>query len=387
MTIKVLHMPAVPNLPSFRALVAALAMAVAALALSGCESLTGPLSKKIDYKSVSSAPSLEIPPDLTTPQYDDRYNVTTASGIAARDATRPKSGGDIAPNANADARIMRAGNERWLVVRATPEQVWNTTRQFWIDNGFALAIEQPQFGLMETDWAENRAELPPDFLRQSIGKFADVFYSTYKRDKFRTRVERGTEPGTMEIYIAQRRMEQVPTTKIDNVSPAAFAWAVMPPNPSIEIEFLTRLMVKFGTSDLQAAQAVQVALSPAAPEKARIDKAPDGTSRLYVDDTFDRVWRRVGLGLDRVGFTVVDRDRSKGYYFVRYSDPDSTVKDTSFMSKLMFWKDTAEKPEQYRIFVADSAPPTLVTVQDPNGVPDKTVTGEKILALLKDQLK
>jgi outer membrane protein assembly factor BamC len=368
---------------------AAVLAACAVFALTGCESLTGPLSKKIDYKSVASAPSLEIPPDLTTPQYDDRYNVATASGIAARDATRPKSGGDIAPNANADARIARAGNERWLVARVTPEQAWNTTRQFWIENGFSLAIEQPQYGVMETDWAENRAELPPDFLRQSMGKIADVFYTTYKRDKFRSRIERGTEPGTVEIYISQRRMEQVPTTKIDNVSPAAFAWAVMPPNPGIEVEFLTRLMVKFGTADLQAVQMVQTALAPTAPEKARIDKAPDGSARLYVDDSFDRVWRRVGLALDRVGFTVVDRDRSKGLYFVRYSDPDSTVKDTGWLSKMMFWKkDEAEKPENYRIFVAETQqPPALVTVQDPNGAPDKSQNGEKILALLKDQLK
>jgi outer membrane protein assembly factor BamC len=386
MTTKVLQMMHVVTSRT-SALHAVLLASCAALALSGCESMTGSLGKKIDYKSVASAPSLEIPPDLTTPQYDDRYNVATASGIAARDATRPKSGGDIAPNANADARIARAGNERWLVVKATPEQAWNTARQFWIEQGFSMAIEQPQLGVMETDWAENRAELPPDFLRQSIGKFADVFYNTYKRDKFRTRVERGVEPGTVEIYVSQRRMEQVPTTKIDNVSPAAFAWAVMPPSPGIEVEFLTRLMVKFGTSDLQAAQMVQTALAPVAPEKARIDKAPDGTSRLYVDDTFDRVWRRVGLALDRVGFTVVDRDRSKGVYFVRYSDPDTTVKDTGFLSKLMFWRDTTEKPEQYRILVAESQPPALVTVQDPNGAPDKTQTGEKILSLLKDQLK
>ena len=240
---------------------AALLFACAAVVLAGCES--GSLGKKIDYKSVASAPALEIPPDLVTPQYDDRYNVATASGIAARDATRPRSGGDIAVNANADARIMRAGSERWLVVKATPEQAWNVTRQFWTEQGFALAVELPQAGIMETDWAENRAELPPDFLRDSLGKVADVFYTTYKRDKFRTRVERGVEPGTMEIYLSQRRVEQVPTVMIDKVSPAGFAWAVMPPSPGIEAEFLTRLMVKFGTTEARATEAVQAAVKPA----------------------------------------------------------------------------------------------------------------------------
>ncbi len=386
MNVKVPRMPAALVSAPARAFVIA---ACVALGLAGCESMTGSLGKKIDYKSVSSAPALEVPPDLATPQYDERYNVATASGLAARDATRPRSGGDIAPNANADARIVKAGTERWLVVTASPDQAWNVCRQFWSENGFALAIEQPNLGIMETDWAENRAELPPDFLRQSVGKLADVFYTTYKRDKFRTRIERGAETGTVEVYVSQRRMEQVPTTKIDNVSPAAFAWAVMPPSPSIEAEFLTRLMVKFGTSEAQATRAVAATATPGVlPDHARIDKAADGSAQLYVDDSFDRVWRRVGLALDRVGFTVVDRDRSKGVYFVRYADPDAaTRKDGGWVSKLMFWKDTAEKPEQYRILVADAAPRALVTVQDANGAPDKTPNGEKILTLLKDQLK
>jgi outer membrane protein assembly factor BamC len=362
--------------------------AMAVLLLAGCDTLSGSLGKKIDYKSVATAPALEIPPDLTTPQYDDRYNSATASGLAARNATRGRSGGDIAINANADARVVRSGTERWLVVKATPEQAWNVCRQFWTENGFVLAIEQPTLGIMETDWAENRAELPPDFLRESVGKLADVFYSTYKRDKFRTRIERGNEPGTMDIYVSMRRMEQVPTTKIDNVSPAAFAWAVMPPNPNIEAEFLTKLMIKFGASEPQAVRAVNATMMQGAlPDHARIEKAPDGTSRLLVDDTFDRAWRRVGLALDRVGFTVVDRDRSKGLYYVRYADPDAEKKDTGWLSKLMFWKDKAEKPEQYRIMIAETAPPALVTVQDANGAPDKTPASEKILALLKDQLK
>ena len=53
----------------------------------------------------------------------------------------------------------------------------------------------------------------------------------------------------------------------------------------------------------------------------------------------------------------------------------------------MFWKDTTEKPEQYRILVAQADPRSVVSVQDPNGAPDKSANGGKILGLLKDQLK
>ncbi len=363
----------------------AVLFAVAALALAGCESMQ--ITKRIDYKSTASGPSLELPPDLTTPRYDDRYSVTTATGLAAQQAGGAQRKSELLLTVP-DARIARAGNERWLVVKTTPENAWNLTRQFWNENGFVLATEQPALGLMETDWAENRAEIPQDVLRRTLGQFADVFYTTYKRDKYRTRIERGVEPGTVEIYLAHRGMEQVPTGKIDNSSPAAFAWALMPPNPDLEAEMLTRLMVKFGTTEPQAVAAV--AQSTAQPERARIEKGSDGVAKLVVDESFDRAWRRVGLALDRSGFTVVDRDRSSGLYYVRYADPDSDInkRDQGFLAKLMFWKkDEADKPEQYRIAVVEAAPASLVTVQDPKGAPDKSPTSDRILALLKDQLK
>jgi len=279
-------------------------VAVVAMALAGCESLNSiSPSKRIDYKSSSSGPALELPPDLTTPRYDDRYQVTTATGIAAAGANKGTKS-EFLPQ-TPDAKIVRAGNERWLVVRATPEQAWNTSREFWQENGFVLAQENPQVGIMETDFAENRAEIPQDFLRRTVGKFIDAFYTTYKQDKFKTRIERGAEPNTVEIFVSHRGMEQVPTGKIDNSSPAAFAWAVMPPNPALESEMLTRLMMKFGTPEPTArAAVVQASISP---DRASIDKNSDGSYKLTVQDPFDRTWRRVGLALDRAGFTVVDR--------------------------------------------------------------------------------
>jgi outer membrane protein assembly factor BamC len=182
----------------------------------------------------------------------------------------------------------------------------------------------------------------------------------------------------------------VPTTLIDNRSPAAFVWAVMPPDPGIEVEMLGRVMLRFGSPNQAAESAVQAATgAPSGSERARLERESSGTYQLVVDDGFDRAWRRVGLALDRVGFTVVDRDRSKGTYFVRYADPenDGAKKDKGFLDKLMFWKTDAPNVEQYRITVAEATPRSLVTVQDPNGAPDKSATGEKILSLLRDQLK
>lgn len=364
--------------------------------LAGCETFgfTQGLGKRIDYKTTGTAPPLEIPPDLTTPRFDDRFAPSTASGLAAQQAGGPRKA-ELLPQ-NPDARVVRAGTERWLVVKATPEQTWSEVRQFWNDLGFVVAVEQPAIGVMETDWAENRAEIPMDPVRRALGRVADILYTTYKRDKFRTRVERGNEPGTTEIFISHRGMEQVPTTKIDGGSPAAFAWAVLPPNPDLEAEMLARLMQRFGAPAPTATAAVAAA-APGAPgvpgqgDKARLERNPDGSAKLVVDDAFDRAWRRVGLALDRTGFTVVDRDRSTGLYYVRYADPESDVakaRESSWLSKLMFWKpDEKDRPEQYRISVVETAPTSVVTVQDPKGAPERTQTGERILALLREQLR
>lgn len=374
-------------------------VAALALLLSGCESMTTSIGKKIDYKSATTAPPLDIPPELSAPQYDDRFTVATASGMAARDATKPAAADQIAPREVAGARIERAGTERWIVARTTPENALALLRQFWADQGFVVAYDQPAIGVIETDWAENRADIPDNFLRRALGRVGDFLYNTYKRDKFRTRVERGSEPGTVEIYLSHRGMEQLPTTTTGG-SPAAFAWAVLPPNPGLESEFLTRLLIRFGAKEPQAREAVQASTAPAtetaaAPgrpaaaraDAARLETTSDGVTRLVVDDSFDRAWRRVGLTLDRIGFTVVDRDRSNGFYFVRYADPEAERKDPGFLSKLAFWRDSREKPEQYRIVVTESGSTSVVVVQNPQGAPDATPTAGRILALLRDQLK
>jgi outer membrane protein assembly factor BamC len=367
---------------TLRRTAAILGAAALATVLGGCETMTVSLGKKIDYKSASSAPALEIPPDLTTPTYDDRYLASTASAAAAARAAGKPS--EVLPG-NAEAHLARAGSERWLVVKTTPEAAWNALRDFWSQNGFVVAVEQPTLGIMETDWAENRAGSPQDALQKYLGKYMDFLTDTYRRDKFRTRIERGSEAGTVEIYISHQGAAQLPT-KTKGGSPEDWVWQPTPPDPELEAEFLSRLMVRFGTPEDVAATAV--AGLPAQPQRARIEKSGDGASRLVVDDAFDRAWRRVGLALDRTGFTVVDRDRSKGLYFVRYSNPDLDPKDKGWLEKLKFWKtDDKEKPEQYRVVVTQADPSSVVTVQDPTGVADKSANGDKILAVLQDQLK
>ena len=180
------------------------------LLLAGC-GLTS--NKSTDYRSQGGKiPSLEVPPDLTSPIADDRFVIpdskaTTFSTYNRERGSAPAAGSAVLPKVE-NARIERAGEQRWLVVKASPEQVWQTIKDFWVENGFVLKRETPETGIMETDWAENRAKIPQDMVRRTVGRLLDGLYESGTRDKFRTRIEPGSEPGTTDIYVSHRGVEE-----------------------------------------------------------------------------------------------------------------------------------------------------------------------------------
>lgn len=357
-----------------------------------------PETKKIDYKSASDkkVPTLEVPPDLTAVTSDDRFSVpdTSARGSANysdyqkdRTANAQSEGRGLLPKLD-NAQVERAGSQRWLVVKATPEQVWPVIREFWQENGFLINSEKPDAGIMETDWAENRAKIPQDLIRRTLGKVLDGLYSTSERDKFRTRLEPGKVPGTTEIYISHRGMYEVIKGGDGGTQTV---WEPRPADPELEAEFLRRLMVRFGVEESRSKELIA---SAATQERAKLTRLPNnGGSSLAILDPFDRAWRRTGLALDRVGFTVVDRNRSKGIYYVRYIDPESDVYDgekPGFFSKLAFWRSKnkdKDNKEQYQIHVADAGDQSKITLLDKDGTADKSDTANKILNLLYEQLK
>ena len=368
-------------------------LSLAATLAAGCSML--PDSKKIDYKSSGTVKtrSLEVPPDLSQVSRDERYAVPDAAGrgsatfsaySADRGAKAQSENSTVLPAVD-KVRIERAGGERWLVVTMPADQVWGTVKDFWQELGFIIKIELPEAGILETDWAENRAKLPQDGLRNLLGKLLDSISSTGERDKFRTRLEPGREPGTTDVFISHRGMQEVYTsaTSFDTI------WQPRSPDAELEAEMLRRLMVRLGSDDKRATAAVAAAKIET---RAKLSQAADGSGSVEIQEGFDRAWRRVGLVLDRVGFTVEDRDRSKGIYFVRYVDPEAdnkTAPDKGLLAKLAFWRSDkpAEGREQYRILVRDAGAATQVQVLTREGGVEKSETARKILKLMYEQLK
>jgi outer membrane protein assembly factor BamC len=373
--------------------------AVTAMSLGGCSTLDNFMSgDKIDYRSSSGTKSagLEVPPDLTQLTKDSRYQQTQGSSVsaaayqagtpAAAAAPALAASATVAPQAVGTMSIQRLGNERWLRTTLPPEQLWPQLQAFWKERGFVITQDQPAAGVMETDWAENRGKLPLDFVRSSIGKIFDGAYSTGELDKFRTRVER-VDGGT-EVYITHRGMIEV----YQGERKESTIWQPRQPDPQLEGELLSRLMLRLGATEEVAKTALIVPGAPGAPAAAaRARLVPDRPSAtLQVDDGFDRAWRRVGVALDRSGFTVEDRDRTQGVYFVRYIDPAFAGKEEPnlFQKLFSFGKKDDSGPARYRVSVkGDNERSSTVTVLNGQGGPENGDAGKRITSLLLEDLK
>ena len=358
-----------------------LSLLALAMALSACAALEG---DKIDYKSATKGSTLEVPPDLTQLSRDSRYNVpggaVSAAAMQAGQAAQPSGTANAAALQLGDVRIERDGNQRWLVVNRPADKLWEPVRDFWQESGFNLAQADANVGIMETDWAENRAKLPQDFIRSTIGRVFDSLYSTGERDKFRTRIERNAQGGS-EIYISHRGMIEV----YNSDKKESTVWQPRPSDVELEAEFLRRLMLKLGTTPEQAKAVLTAGSQPQAARTASVNGVPT----LQLAEGFDRAWRRVGLALDRTGFTVEDRDRTQGIYFVRYLPSDNAGKGgkPGFLSGLFGGKTQEITPQRYRIKVGSDATQSQVSVLDAQGKADTSPTAGKILQLLANDLK
>ena len=360
--------------------------------LVACSSLSAKLDEiapdsKTDYKKSQSLPPLEIPPDLTkstiddalaVPDIDPQASATFSSYSGERTGPQLARSENVLPRQH-DIRAERDGDKRWLVMGTTPEQVWPKAREFFLQNGFLIKEEDPRIGIMETDWLENRADIPKDPIRSVLSKVFDSLYSAATRDKYRVRLERGKEPNTTELYLTHRGVEEVlqGTTTI---------WQNSPSDPELEVEMLNRIVVFFGV-DEQKAQSL-LARGQDIP-RAQLTRDAKGFSFLSLNEDFSRAWRRTGLALDRVGFTVEDRDRSRGLYYVRYADPLKEEAKEGFLGKLKFWGGKDKKPEntQYLVSVAGEDAGTRITVLNKEGTPENSDTAGRILTLLHEQLK
>ena len=363
---------------------------VLALGLTACSSFSSlTASDKVDYKKQGEVrgPNLALPPDLITAQADRRFIVQDGTATMSEYSQAVKKSSQMRTNVLTGIpgmKIERDGDKRWLVVDKSAASLYPQIKDFWQENGFLLLIDSPSTGILETDWAENRTKIPQDIIRRTLGKVLDSLYDSGERDKFRTRLE-VQKPEVTEIYISHKGAIEVPLK--DASTTISTRWTVRPSDPELEAIFLTRLMERLGMTQEQAK--AQITTTAAAPKTPKAKLIEDGAeTRIEMTQSFDRAWRDVGLALDRSNFTVDDRDRSKGIYFVRYVNPKDLGDSRGWFGRTFGKTDDADKKAKvYRVVVQDRGQnQIIISVQDSDGKPENTATGNQLLTTLDRQL-
>ena len=394
------------------------------------------INNESDYKGAGRARPLEVPPDLTASPVSDAYNIpgSTSYSSYAQAQEGQEVGVEKVLATPEGVRLERAGAQRWLVVNAPVDKVWPVIREFWLEQGFAVRVENAQTGVMETEWVDSDKIKKDDSLGalDKFDKWLDKLSGFADKKKFRTRLDRGADENTSEIYMTHRSVAGAPDdgknriqTQLGEIENGYRADAKSAPEASaldaeLDAELLRRLMVKLGVEEKKSQSIIAETQTI---KRAEVLKVADGSAKLLLTDTFDRAWRRVGLSLDIIGFVIEDKDRANGLYFVRYADAniddtpkkqkglfetlkfwgddepadkpaDAAVKkeDKSIVESLKFWgkedKQKADATKQYRILVRDDeSGKTEVTVVDKDNVTVKTTTANRILALMYEQLK
>lgn len=406
------------------------------LLLSACGFSIPFIDNSSDYKKggVNSRP-LEVPPDLTSVNSSDAYNVpggATSYSAYSQQQEGQEVGVEQVLRSPDGVRMEKAGAQRWLVVDAPAEKVWPIVREFWLDQGFAVRVENADTGVMETEWIRSdkiKVEEDTRSYGERFDKWMDSLSGLADRRKFRTRLERGEKEGTTEVFMTHRTVAGTPDDGKQKVQTQLgeidLGYRVDAKDRTVKVdqfeedldaELMRRLMVKLGVAE---SRAKEIAQNPVKEIRAEVVKEDDQSVTLKLKDSYERGWRRVGLALDRVGFVVEDKNRDQGIFYVRYADvdiDDAPKKKKGLLDTLAFWKDDEEEIEnksrpkeedtvldklkfwkgkdetkdpskKYNIKVSETNEGTQVNIVDADGKPNPTTTANRIISLLYDQLK
>lgn len=378
-------------------------IAAAVLAVTGCSQMEAigihMPNSRAEYESSNSRAPLDIPPDLDTLNGTDRYvipehpTIVSAKAESERLAKEAEKRGEVVADVlpvTEYAKVIQDGQMRYVHVTAKPERVWNLMKDFWSAVGLTVKTSNAKTGTMQTEWAENKANLPKDFIRGALGKVFDFMYDTGLRDQYRSRMERNAD-GTTNIFISHRQMVEVLKGQQQDTT----IWQPGPTDPQLEAEMLQRLAMYLDQKLNPNAKIVEQKQVEALAEikytpVSSVVKSEDGqVIGLEISEPFDRAWRRVGLALDRAGFDIVDRDRSQGLVIIKYLDADYEAKKKSeqgFMSNL-FSKTKPVDPVEFQVRLVPNDSGTRLSVYGAEGKADTTGVASKIVELIAEQAR
>ncbi len=364
----------------YKSLITIISLVSVMLLLASCSRLNTSLKlpdHKFDYKNSKSVKSLEVPPDLTLPEFDSTYTINNGSVSAvAYKHNNIDSTSELKVLPIKGMQIKRSGSMSWLEVQAPADILWSRLIAFWSSLGITLKSNEPRVGIMETEWAENRAGLPMDWLRKALGKVFQDTYDAGIRDKFRLRVEKPSANVT-NIFISHRRAEE----KL--LGEGGVKWEMRPSDPSLEAELLNRLSIFLQGSRAGSKSAMVVTHSTT----PIIWSSVQGKPMLKVAEDIRSTWLKVGMMLERIGMSIEGQDRTSGIYKVVYRGGATKEKRGWFSRIFKGNKNRLDVGAEYQLHLSNTGNHTLITAMNEEGQPVSNAVAKEILGKLKAEFE
>ena len=325
--------------------------------------------------------TLEVPPDLSEPSYSDSLslaNIASSGSTYSEYSNTEYKGNKVAP-ANPDGiEVVRDGANQWLKINTTAEKLWPQLKVFFTKVGFEIKREDKELGVLDTNWLENRIDLPSSW----FGGLFESLYSAGLRDKYRARLEKTEDPNMTLVFITHQGLEEAGSDG-GNEEAVQIVWQPRESDPELEAEMYQRFLIfrdvsRAGTKKLFAANLVN--------KHAKIIEK-DESQMLQVNEEFARTWRRVGIALDRIGLLIDDRNRSEGVFYLRITEDfrKKSQEDDNWLASL-FSNKKAKLKDRYLLSVSDEKDKTIISISETTGAKADVDFVKELLTNLKSYL-
>jgi outer membrane protein assembly factor BamC len=340
------------------------ALTLLSLSLTGCFSsdkttdtkTTNVGERDIKYYSNKTVTSLEIPPDLTKPNFQKAFRLSKYVANVKEDVVN-FSGKDIDAKKNSTAKkkttilkvpfnvvVKREGERRWLVVDEKPDVVWDLSTNFLKSYGFVIKKTNKKIGLIETDFLENHPEIPDQSLgviRSMLKTAIATKYVLPIMDKYRIRIEPTQDTRKTSIYLSLVSMEEV-LTKAGSDDENTI-WQSRPKDKSLETEMLYRLMTFFG-SDQEIAKKKILKAQENKMLSVKVSESVNGYAKLIFPLNQYETWDSIGWALDQLNIDIEDKDIKEGSFYINVARSD----DKDFLTRI-FGDDAIKKSFQIMV--------------------------------------
>lgn len=247
------------------------------------------------------------PPDMTSEILDENYVVEELDGRA------------------------------WLLVNDVPGRIWPAVTAYMNEQGLGVAHDNPQLGLLQSDLA-NFSKRARDLLELSSAP--EEAANTEAKALLQVRIAPGVRRKTTEIQV--RKLTSQSTEGASSTWPGELiSWRGIAEPSADELELQKRLLADLG--DFLKAREESKSVSRAASVMVakplvNLVSENDTANAVRISLDYGRAWAEVNRALTESDISVVDLNRSEGWFFVDFRTADE--RDPGWFS----WFSDKEKP-------------------------------------------